>query len=75
MLAFERLLRKLLQLKRTPAVVLMEFLATDVKQKNLPFHATGNSSTLQFYLLTLGPYQRQADDRSHSSKCALSLVV
>jgi hypothetical protein len=39
--AFERLLRKLLQHQRAPAVVLMEFLATDAKQKGLPFYATG----------------------------------
>uniref|UniRef100_A0A383WNE5 SGNH hydrolase-type esterase domain-containing protein n=1 Tax=Tetradesmus obliquus TaxID=3088 RepID=A0A383WNE5_TETOB len=38
--AFERLLRKLLQQQRGPAVVLMEFLATDAKQKGLPFYAT-----------------------------------
>eukprot|EP00878_Enallax_costatus_P030767 GHUV01033555.1.p1 GENE.GHUV01033555.1~~GHUV01033555.1.p1 ORF type:complete len:393 (+),score=89.07 GHUV01033555.1:1071-2249(+) len=38
--AFERLLRNLLQFKNAPAVVLMEFLATDVKQNNIPFYAT-----------------------------------
>lgn len=42
--AFERLLRKLLQQQRGPAVVLMEFLATDAKQKGLPFYTTGESA-------------------------------
>jgi hypothetical protein len=39
--SFERLLRKLLGFRHSPAVVLMEFLATDVKTSNLPFYATG----------------------------------
>jgi hypothetical protein len=41
--AFERLLRKLLLHKRAPAVILFEFLATDAKQKQLPFYATGKA--------------------------------
>jgi hypothetical protein len=44
--AFERLLRKLLQHRRAPAVVLMEFLATDAKQKGLPYYATGRRCVL-----------------------------
>jgi hypothetical protein len=39
--SFERLLRKLLNFGRAPAVVLLEFLATDVKVSKLPFYATG----------------------------------
>lgn len=39
--SFERLLRKLLHFKHAPAVVLMEFLATDIKINKLPFYATG----------------------------------
>lgn len=39
--SFERLLRKLLGFRHSPAVVLMEFLATDVKTSDLPFYATG----------------------------------
>jgi hypothetical protein len=39
--SFERLMRKLLTFRRAPAVVLMEFLATDVKLNNLPFYVTG----------------------------------
>jgi len=44
--SFERLLRKLLQFRRTPAVVLMEFLATDVRVSKLPFYATGTDGQL-----------------------------
>jgi hypothetical protein len=39
--SFERLVRKLLTFRRAPAVVLMDFLATDVRLNNLPFYATG----------------------------------
>jgi hypothetical protein len=38
--AYERLLRKLLQLPNRPAVVLMQFLSTNVKQDDLPFYWT-----------------------------------
>lgn len=39
--SFERLLRKLLGFRHSPAVVLMEFLATDVRMSNIPYYATG----------------------------------
>lgn len=43
--SFERLMRKLLTFRREPAVVLMQFLATDVKINKLPFYATGVLTT------------------------------
>lgn len=49
--SFERLLRKLLAFKHAPAVVLMEFLATDVKTSSLPFYATGGKPGLKFLVL------------------------
>lgn len=44
--SFERLLRKLLAFPNSPAVVLMEFLATGAKKHKVPFWATGESPAL-----------------------------
>lgn len=67
--AFERLLRKLLTFRHAPAVVLMEFFATDIKISKLPFYATGVAGSAS------GTRGKEAELQSPAQHCSVCMTT